>query len=99
MRTSADFLAAHSMLLRGEIRRGVQLADMFTVTLRNEGPTWCPLMIWVSRNGKTNKFNNVVYHYVARHRDVLKCAMSQVAFYLFRWWENEAPPTFQWRED
>lgn len=36
-----DFLFSHNMLLRGEARRQLELPDVFTIPLSNEGPTLC----------------------------------------------------------
>ena len=42
------------MLLHGEDRRHMQMADLFALPLRNEGPTPCEAMVLTVSNGKTN---------------------------------------------
>jgi hypothetical protein len=45
LRTSVDILFGHSML-RGENTRGAELPDLFTVEMKDEGPTPCwPMLL------------------------------------------------------
>ena len=101
LRTAVDFLVSHAMLLRGETRRNVQLADLFLLPLENEGPTPCNAMVMIIDNGKTNQFGRIEYGAVARHREPLLCTLSQLAFYLFYRWNcvREPPPCFQRRQE
>lgn len=96
LRTAVDFLFSHNMLLRGEARRQLELPDIFTIPLSNEGPTPCWPMILMMNNGKTNQFGRLEYIGVIRHKEPLLCTMSQTAFYLFYRWEinQETPPRF-----
>jgi hypothetical protein len=99
LRTAVDFLLSHSMLLRGEDVRGLQLPDMFTIQM-NEGPTPCWPMILMKSQGKTNQFGHIEYMGVMRHKEPLLCTISQVAFYLFYRWEfmQEPIPQFYQRQ-
>ena len=83
LRTVVDFLLSHNMLLRGESRRMLEFADLFTIFLSHEGPTPCWPMIMIMDNRKTNPFRRLKYMGVIRHRDPLLCTMGQTAFYLF----------------
>ena len=85
-RTALDFLMGYMMLLRGENRRHVQLADLFPLVLKNEGPTRCTALIMILDNGKVNKTGRIEYRGVIRHKNVLLCVISQLAFYLFFRW-------------
>ena len=78
---------AHHMLLRGGSRRQLQLADLFSLHLPNEGPTACRPLIVILDNGNTNQYGRREYIGVMRHRDPLLCTMGQMAFYLFHRWE------------
>lgn len=100
LRTAVDFLLSHSMLLRGETRRGAEFADFFTIPLTNEGPTPCNPMILIMDNGKMNQFGRLEYGAVVRHRDPLLCTLSHTAFYLFYRWAvmKEPVPCFQQRQ-
>jgi hypothetical protein len=88
------------MLLRGESRRQLELADLFTILLSHEGPTPCWPMIMIMNNGKSNPFGRLEYMGVMRHRDPLLCTMGQMAFYLFYRWNiaQEPPPQFKQRQ-
>lgn len=99
-RTALDFLMGHMMLLRGENRRTMQLPDLFPLPLQNEGPTACTAQICILDNGKMNKSGRIEYGGVVRHKNVLLCTMSQLAFYFFYRWtiSSESPPHFQRRQ-
>ena len=57
-------------------------------------------MIIIMDNGKTNQFNRLEYSAIVRHKNILRCALSQTAFYLFWRWNftGEEPPRFQQRQ-
>lgn len=100
LRTAADLLLAHTLLLRGEVRRKVQMADLFTLTLDNEGPTPCHAMVVLIDNGKTNQDGRREYGTAVRHKNPLLCTMASIGFYFFMRWNimGETPPNFQRRE-
>ena len=99
LRTVADFLFAHHTLVRGENRRAAELADLFCLTLANEGPTECPAMVMLMDNGKTNQHGQRQYNAVVRHKNFLLCTLSHTAFYFFYRWDicHQPPPRFQRR--
>ncbi|EED16701.1 short-chain dehydrogenase, putative [Talaromyces stipitatus ATCC 10500] len=99
LRTTVDFLFGHNMLLRGEDRRHLELADLFTLRM-DEGPTPCWPMILMKLNGKTNQFGRLEYMGVVRHKDPLLCTICHTAFYLFHRWEimHEPVPQFYQRQ-
>ena len=101
LRTGLDFILAHNMILRGEVRRQIELADLFTLELQNEGPTPCMAVVLLMDNGKTNQRGRTEYAVIARHKDVSLCAQAMLAFYLFYRWEvvREAPPRFQQNQE
>lgn len=88
------------MLLRGESRRLLEMPDLFTIPLSNEGPTPCWPIIIIMNNRKTNQFGWLEYMGVMRHQDPLLCIISQTAFYLFFRWQivQEPVPQFQNRQ-
>jgi Centromere DNA-binding protein complex CBF3 subunit, domain 2 len=100
LRTAVDFLFSHNILLRGESRRHAELADLFTISLKNEGPTPCPAMILIMDNGKMNPYGRLEYGGIIRHKNPLFCTLSHTAFYLFYRWNcvREEPPRFQRRQ-
>jgi Centromere DNA-binding protein complex CBF3 subunit, domain 2/Transcriptional activator of glycolytic enzymes len=100
LRTAADFLLAHNMLLRSESRLGAELPDFFALELPEEGPTPCFAMVMIMDNGKTNQVGRLEYGAVMRHRNPLLCTMAATAFYLFYRWNiaGEQPPCFRRRE-
>ena len=98
-RTACDFLLGHSMLLRGESRRMVELADLFSLDLENEGPTPCSALVIILNNGKTNQFSRIEYGAAVRSKNIFLCPLSHVSFYLFYRWNimREPLPHFQQR--
>ena len=101
LRTAVDLLFTHNMLLRGETVRNGELPDLFTAQLKNKGVTDCRVLCMIIDNGKTNLYRKLEYGVAVRHRELWKCLLSQLAFYLFFRWhvEREAPPSFRQRAD
>lgn len=95
-RTIVDHLLLHYGLMRGEDTRSLELADVLTRVLENEGPTECfPLLVHLD-GGKTNAFGRVDCVGVLRHKDYRICALGQLGFYYFMRWEigSEPVPSF-----
>ncbi|RLN74418.1 hypothetical protein BBJ28_00022643 [Nothophytophthora sp. Chile5] len=88
LRTHADFLLGHSSLARGDTKRLLQYADMFTTILPGEGPTECRAVVIVSRESKTNKSGQRQYNAAIRSKDPVCCAVGAVALYLFHKWQG-----------
>ena len=86
LRTASDLLLAHNMLLRSETRRDVQLPDLFSLQLHNEGPSPCTAVVMLINQGKRNQFGKMEYGCVVRHRDARICTVAHLAAYLvYRW--------------
>jgi Centromere DNA-binding protein complex CBF3 subunit, domain 2 len=49
------------MLLRGESQRHAELANLFMISLKNEGLTPCLAMILIMSNGKMNPYGRLEY--------------------------------------
>ena len=100
LRTAFDFLLSHNVLFRGDSRRCLELADLFTLELKNKGPTRCCPLILIKDNGKTNQNGRVEYSGVVRHHNPLLCTVSHLSFYLFYRWSvaGEPVPQFQMRQ-
>ena len=100
LRTAADFLLAHNVLLRSESRLAAEFPDFSTIPLPGEGPTPCFPMIMIMDNGKMNPLGRLEYGAVMRHRNPLLCTMAHTAFYLFYRWNiaGETPPCFRQRQ-
>jgi hypothetical protein len=101
LRNLCAFFLSHYALLRGETVRNLDLADMHSVQLENEGFSICHAVVFVVRQGKTNQFGRSEFGAFIRSKDVRICPFGVCAFYLF--WryhlENEAFPEFQSNED
>lgn len=82
LRDKLAFNLTHSGILRDESVRSMELADLHHTTLPHEGFTECPAVVCVLHNGKTNRFNRLVYASFTRHRDVECSTTSALAFYL-----------------
>ena len=76
----------HFMVLRDESRRLVQVPDLVTLDLPDEGPTPCPALILILRNGEANPDDKVEYMGAIRNKDVLLCPLSSLGFYFFWRW-------------
>jgi hypothetical protein len=83
IRDRLDFLLGHALVARGETTRFIQLADLFTMELKNEGPTVCEILMVVMRQGKTNVHGRIDYGGCMRHKDIEVCPIGALALYLF----------------
>jgi hypothetical protein len=83
LRTLLDFLWGHHLLLRGQLRRSAEFADMFVMEFPKEGTQPCYCWIFMVDNGKTNDSNKRQYMGCMRHKDVLFCSQGALAQYLF----------------
>ncbi|KAK9334405.1 hypothetical protein V1521DRAFT_458005 [Lipomyces starkeyi] len=59
------------MLLRGNNRREIELADLYLLPLENEGPTKCKVLVILLCNGKTNQHGRVDHAGAMRNQEVL----------------------------
>jgi hypothetical protein len=84
LRDRASFLLCHSLFLRGENVRFLELPDMFSIALENESPSQsCYALIALLDRGKTNTFGKVEYAGCIRHAQVESCTVGAVAFHFF----------------
>ena len=97
LRNRLDHLLGDSMLLRGNHKRQMELADCFSIKLNeSEGLTECIALVAVSRNGKTNKNGRVEYSGCLRNVEVDMCAVGAFFMYMFARFacEEEFPNVF-----
>jgi hypothetical protein len=75
----------HSMLLRDEDLRRLNLADMFGYQLpKGVGEVQTATLLTFSmKQGKTNQNHCQEYGCAIRHYDVRRCSVGALAFYLF----------------
>lgn len=101
LRTRLDFLIGHYFCTRSEDRRSMEMCDMFVLTLDNEGPQLCPVMVATFSQGKTNKHGHLAQMGAMRSKEVSLCVLGATAQYLFYLWEiaGEAFPRFNQRSD
>lgn len=86
LRTIVDILLGHYLLTRGGDRRNVELSDLQTFELAEEGPTRCFPVIMTTRAGKQNQHGRLETAGALRNRDPFSCLLSSLGFYLlFRW--------------
>ncbi|KDO19099.1 hypothetical protein SPRG_15578 [Saprolegnia parasitica CBS 223.65] len=86
------FALSHYYLLRGETARMLELADLQSVQLENEGTSKCVAVIAVQRQGKTNQHGRVELAVCLRAKDVSVCPQAAMACYLFWRWHVEGEP-------
>ena len=83
LRTLLDFLAGHHFLLRGQLRRSAEFADMFLMEFPKEGPQPCYCWIFMIDNGKTNDTGKRQYLGAMRHKDILFYSQGVLAQYRY----------------
>jgi hypothetical protein len=59
LRNLLAFLLSHYALMRGESARRMELADLHSNELENEGYTSCRALVMVMRQGKTNQVGRI----------------------------------------
>ena len=92
-RTQLCFLFGNSMLLRLSNRLPMELPDLFSMPLPNEGPNgtgWC--LVTVMGQGKTNQHGRLEYGAALRHRDYRSCLIGALATYFFWRWHCSGEP-------
>jgi hypothetical protein len=106
LRTNVDFLLGNHLLLRASNRRPIELPDLMSIELPNEGrnaaQTPTRALILVEDHSKTNQHGRIDSGGVLRHREPLSCAVSALAFWLFWRWQaekKEAFPSFATPQD
>jgi Centromere DNA-binding protein complex CBF3 subunit, domain 2 len=102
LRTRVDLLFGHFLVLRGETRRGAELADLTLVPHPpSEGITPCFSVALTISNGKNNKRGKKQYGAAMRNRDPLLCTMGALGLYFYYRWHcsGENPPSFRKRQD
>ena len=70
-------------LLRSDNQRMIMLSEMSACFMEEEGPSPCPAVVTVVREGKTNSKGKVTYAAFMRHKDVFVCPVALLAMYLF----------------
>jgi len=102
---SSPLLVGHTTFTPGESRRGVQLADLMLIHLKNEVPKpdeSTPCMCSTMRQGKLNQHGKVEYMGCMWNANPVLCLLSALAFYFFfRWGRDgvEEFPSFRQPED
>jgi Centromere DNA-binding protein complex CBF3 subunit, domain 2 len=101
-RTQLCFLFGNSMLLRLSNRLPMELPDLFSMSLPNEGLNqtgWC--LVTVMDQGKTNQHGRLEYGAALRHRDYRSCLVGALATYFFWRWHcsGEQFPCFRTSQD
>lgn len=83
LRDRVDVLFGHALMARGETTRKLQLPDLFSMELNNEGPSKCVAALAIMDQGKMNQFGRIEYGGCIRHKDVILCPIGALALYLF----------------
>ena len=92
LRNRLDFLLGHFMLGRSESKRMLQLPDMFSLSLLNEGPQGCTAIVAIMTNGKTNQYGRIEYGSALRNTDALVCPVGALSLYFFWRWHVDGEP-------
>ncbi|POM71737.1 Hypothetical protein PHPALM_11653 [Phytophthora palmivora] len=96
LRSRMSHFLCHSCLLRGESARNLELPDLVSVVLENEGFTECRALVMVMGQGKTNQYGRREFGSCIRHTNVEVCPIGALALYFFFRWcvQMESIPDF-----
>lgn len=92
MRNLLAFLLSHYALMRGESARRMELPDLHSIQLENEGYTSCRALVMVMRQGKTNQVGRIEVGACLRNKSAQICPHGLLGFYLFWRWQVEGEP-------
>lgn len=98
LRGRAAFLVSHYGLLRGENVRDLELADMFSQLLDNEGFQQCTALVLLIQHGKTNTYGKLQHVGFMRNKDVHVCPVGAVALYFFERFHVDLEPLPSFRQ-
>jgi hypothetical protein len=100
IRDQTCFLLSHFNLLCSESLRIVELPDLFSILLENEGISECHAVVMVLNQGKTNQFGKLEFTGCIRSKEVEICPVGSLALYLFARFQlgNEPFPDFRKNE-
>ncbi|KAJ8576337.1 hypothetical protein ON010_g2882 [Phytophthora cinnamomi] len=92
LRNLLAFLLSHYALMRGESARMLELADLHSILLENEGYSPCRALVMVMRQGKTNQVGRIEFGACMRSKYVEICPHGLLGFYLFWRWHIDGEP-------
>ena len=78
-----NFLMGHFLCIRGENCMNLELCDMFTVSLLNEGYQTCQALIVTFQASKTNKDGHLRQMRAIWGKDIFVCLLEVLVTYLF----------------
>lgn len=95
------FLLGHAILGRSQTTLGIQLADLFSVTLSPIGVTPCIALAITINFSKSNQYGKTEVASTIRHRNAETCSIGALAFSFFSrfHYENEPFPDFSCRQN
>lgn len=82
IRNRLAFLLAHFGLLRGDNIRRMELCDLQSQILNNEGFSECAAVSIVMGSGKTNRYGRKEIAAFLRNKDVRLCPVGGLAIYM-----------------
>lgn len=71
------------MSLRGNSARSMDLADIHSLALKDEGPSSCVAVLSTLDNGKTNRFGRIEYGACLRNIHPMICPHGALAMFLY----------------
>lgn len=83
----------NSMLVRLSYRLSMELPDLFSMHLPNEGPNgtaWC--LVTVMGQGKTNQHGRLEFGAALHHRNYRSCLVGALAAYFYWRWHYSGEP-------
>ena len=83
LRSRADFLLSLYFVSRSQLQRCLDLPSLGHRIYEREGPYGAECLFVVFYGSKTNQFGYDEVSGLFRHRDVAKCGVGSLAFYLF----------------
>lgn len=91
LRDAASFRLSHYALLCGHYARELELSDMHSLLMPQEGYTHCHALLLIMRRGKTNQFGRLEISAALRHKTVFVCPFAALAMYMVWRFHSKTP--------
>lgn len=82
LRDAGSFLLSHYALLRSHYARKLELSDMHSLLMPQEGYTDCHALLLIMRKGKANQFSRLEIGAGLRNKNVFVCPFAALAMYM-----------------
>ncbi len=82
------YLVGLFFLAKEEFQCFAELLHLQFLMFNNKSPNFCPVLLYIMSNDKTNQKSRIKYNGVLKHKDLLLCYISALAIYFLEHWKQ-----------